>query len=507
MATNTPPPRPPKPARIGRFKIGLNVVTQLIVAVLILFMLNFFAFNHYKRWDFSRTHFFSLSDKTKRVLAGLKKKTKAIVFFPASANNATIASVSDDVNSLLKEYQYASNGKMEVELVDPYRNQARAEELQHLYKFGGNENLVILDCDGRKKFVDLRALLDLDTSGGPNQAPEITGFKGEQAITAALLELTDDKPNILYAVTGNGERDISTDDFSLIKDSIERENIKIQKLDLKSVDAVPADAGMLLIQGARYDFNEHEVKLLLDYWDKKGRLLVLLDPNSQKDTPNLMAFLAGLGIKPDDDRILRVKVLQLGTMTSGELVRYVTTNFIEGSPITKVLGGVTGLFQGDNQSLTLDGAKAQAAGLRLQKLAQATEGYWGARNYNIAPGDPAPIFLPNRDKGQPLFVAASVEKGALAHVNMDNSSRMVVVGNCDTLVSRSLSMPNMDFTINSMDWLLDREELISIAPKDYTVLTVNFTDTQMSHILTVTMFVIPGIVGVLGLALWWKRRH
>ncbi len=487
-----------RPGRgLGRAKIGLNVLAQIAIVVLMLFMLNFISFNHYRRWDFSRNHFYALSDKTKRVLAGLKKKVNVYVFFQPSV------AITPDVTNLLKEYQYSSNGKIDVENIDPYTNMARASELQSLYKFGAKENIVILDYDGRKKFVQLKDLVDVDMNPQTNE-PEITGFKGEAAITAALLEVTDDKPNVLYAIAGHGERDLSLDDFAGIKDAIERENVKIKPLDLQSVDSIPADAGVLFILGPRYDFSEREINLLTDYWEKKGRILVYLDPNAQKQSPNLMGFLAQQAVKPDDDRVLRVEVQQLSAIAM--LIRSVTADFVDGSPVTKNLIGVTNLFQGDTQSLTLDPVKSRLTGVHLQPLVRAQRGYWGETDYNIKPGDAAPIFLPNKDKGQPLFVAVSVEKGALAHEKMD-SSRMIVVGNCDSVAKNTLTPPMIDFTVNSIDWLLDREELIGIAPKDYTSLTLDLSDDQMGRVLVFSAALLPALIAVMGFVVWFRRRH
>jgi ABC-type uncharacterized transport system involved in gliding motility auxiliary subunit len=84
---------------------------------------------------------------------------------------------------------------------------------------------------------------------------------------------------------------------------------------------------------------------------------------------------------------------------------------------------------------------------------------------------------------------------------------MVVAGNSDFAANQSLTGPNVDFTVNSVDWLLDRTELIGIAPKDYSSFTLNLTDKQLSNILTTAIFIIPAFVGMLGLGLWWKRRH
>ena len=501
MATETStPPRPKKAPGLGRFKIGFNVLLQFAIMLLILLMVNYLSFNHYRRWDYTRSHFYSLSEKSKNVLGGLKKKVKAYVFFPAASE------ITMDVVNLLKEYQYASNGKMEVEYIDPYRDLARAQQLQNAYKFASDKNIVILDCDGRKQFVSDQSMKVMDSSGTDFGQPRVTGFNGEQAITGALLQITDEKPNVLYAVTGHGERDLASDDFGAAKVYIEHEDVKVLPLSLENVNAIPPDAGLVFILGARYDFTDREIKILNEYWEKKGRLFVLLDPDALKQTPNLAGFLASQGIKPNDDRILRVEMSQVSAIA--KLLLDVIGFYVEGSPVTKNIKNVDGLFPGGSQSLALDPGVAQNAGTRLQPLAQARQGYWGETDYNIKDGDAPPVFLPTKDHGQPLWVAASAEKGAISNVQVD-SSRMIVVGNCYFLATRSLTMANanVDFTVNSVDWLLDRVELIGIAPKTYTAFSLTLTNDQMSHILFTTMFVIPGIMGILSIGFWWKRRR
>jgi hypothetical protein len=499
MATDNPPSRPPKPAKIQRFKISLNVLVQIAAFVVIAVMLNYLSFNHYKRWDFTRTHRYALSEKTKRVLAGLKKPVRVIVYFSAATE------ISMDVNNLLNEYRSLSNGKIELEVVDPVRNPTRATELANTYKIGQMENIVILDYNGRKKFINAIDMIDVDTSDR-EKGTRLIAFKGEQAITGALLEITDDKPNNLYAITGHGERDITGEDFKTINEFIERENVKVQTLNLQNTNAVPKDAGVLLVMGARYDFSEREMKLLRDYWENKGRLFILLDPDAQTQTPRLLAFLGEQGVRPDDDRILTVEKTAVAAIAA--LVKDVTGGFVDGSPITKNLKGVNGLFLGGTQSLTLDQTKAQAAGIRLQMLVQASQGYWGETDYNIKEGDKPPYFDPKKDYGgdEPLAVVASVEKGALARVQVD-SSRMITAGNCMFMSKQSLTQENLDFAINSIDWLLDRAELIGIAPKAYNTLSLTLTESQLTNILTATMILIPSAVGVFGLAIWWKRRH
>ena len=109
---------------------------------------NFIGFRQYKRWDLSKNTKYQLSPLTTNLLTSLQKPVKAIVFF--NSNTPIVR----DVGQLLKEYEYASKKKFEVEIVDPYNNVVRAKDLATKYKFGNNDNIVILDYNGRTKFVN-----------------------------------------------------------------------------------------------------------------------------------------------------------------------------------------------------------------------------------------------------------------------------------------------------------------------------------------------------------------
>ena len=495
MSTN-PENDTPKGSGIKRLQIGLNVLLQLVATGLLVVMANYLAFNHFKRWDCSRDRKYALSDTTRQKLGSLNKPVKAIVFFSPGVE------IYDDVQNLLKEYQYASGKKLEIETVDAYRNFTRARELQAKYKFGANENIVILDCDGRTKFVSATDMADYDNSGVMyGQPPKLTAFKGEQALTAALLEITEERQNRIYVLAGHGEPDLKGDTLSSLRTYIERQNIKADPLNLMNVDAVPKDARAILILGPKYDFSEREMKLLRDYWEKRGRLFIAVDPAAL--TERFTAFIQEQGVKPDDDRILRT--VDMGTITG--VLRDVTVVFLDGNPVTKRLKGVTTQFLGGTQSLTLDQAGVKGANIRLQSLIEAAEGFWGETEYNR--GDGSPVFFdPKKDKTAPLTIATSVEKGALedAIIHVD-TSRMIIIANGDFVSNDVLTEANVDFTLSSLNWLLDRGELIGIAPKPAHAFNLNLSEKELSRISLVVLVLIPGGVAVIGLAGWLKRRR
>src|SRR5216117_1640651 len=289
----------PRQKKIRRIKIGLNVLAQVVLILFIAVMVNSIAFKHYKRWDFSREQKYALSDKTKRFLKTLKGKMRVTIFF---SPNTPIAA---DVQNLLTEYQYAGNGKIDIEHIDPERNLSRAKELFDKYKVVTDESLLVLDYDGRNKTVKASEMADFDHSGmAIGEGPRVAAFKGEQAITSAMIDLVEGKKKTLGYVTGHKEPPLSegTSPISVLKTFIENENIKFQELNLLDLDAIPADAKAVMIVGPQYDFSEREMKLLRDFWDKQGRLLLLLDPGAK--TPKLRGFVNELGVKMNDDRLM-----------------------------------------------------------------------------------------------------------------------------------------------------------------------------------------------------------
>ena len=84
MADESKEPRTRRRIKIGRIRIGLNVVVQIVLILFLAAMVNSLAFKHYKRWDFSRDQKYALSDKTKRFLDTLKGKMRITVFFSPS---------------------------------------------------------------------------------------------------------------------------------------------------------------------------------------------------------------------------------------------------------------------------------------------------------------------------------------------------------------------------------------------------------------------------------------
>jgi ABC-type uncharacterized transport system len=501
----------PKPKKIQRLQIGVNLLVQLILVFFLVSAINWIGFRHYKRWDVSRDQKYALSDKTKRFLDTIKGKVRITVFFSPTTP------ISGDVANLLTEYQYAAKGKIDIENIDPQRNLSRAKEMFDKYKVVSDESLLVIDYEGRNKTVKASEMAEIDSSGMAfGEGPRVSAFKGEQAITSAMMDLVEGKKNTIGYLTGHKEPSItepspmamqqqpeSGSPISVLKTFIENENIKFQELNLFNEPQIPADIKTLMIVGPQYDFSDREMKMLHDFWNKQGRILLLIDPSAK--TPKLNAFLNEVGVKVNDDRLMafvRTGIEELA------LIRDVYARFMGNSPITKRLADVRAVFFGGTSSITIEPDRVRAANIQLQPLIQAEKGYWAETDYNTS--DQNKLQADAKKAGEaPLTIAVSVEKGGSADERVQmNSSRMVVVSNATFVQDNALTQDqqSLDFISGCANWLLSREQLIGIAPKVPKTLTFTLNEDALRNLRWIILFLIPLIFVVIGAAVWWQRR-
>ena len=489
----------PQESSRRRAGIRFGVAVQILLACVLLAAVNYAGFHYYVRGDWSPAQKYRLSEQTLGVLGNLSAPATVYVFFsPTSA--APGYEVYGDVINLLKEYQFAARDKLTVEYIDPMRNLARARELQAKFEFGPEENLVVVESGGRSKQIGAVDMAEYDLipqlSGEPQR---LVAFKGEQALTSALIELGEKGQRTVYFLQGQGEPKVGTDStLSLLQEYIGRQGVRVAPLNLGVAGGVPEDTGAVVIAGSRYDLPPASAAMLKRYWEKDGRLMVFLDPAAA--TPLLREFLAGAGIAPRDDRVLRT--VELGFATG--IVRDVTGAFSPINRITRRLHGAQATLPGATCSLSLDAAPEGAV---AEALITAEEPFWGETVY-VTDESKGVSFEAGTDTAAPVIVAAMVERGGVSDEKVDvGSSRLVVVGNCEFPADGIVTEPNLDFVLNALNWMLDRGHLAGIAPKEVRAFNLNLTDLETGRIALYTLILIPTAAALAGLVVWWRRRR
>ena len=500
-------PQAPRPAHLR--SVRLRVSLQIAAAAVVAASLILWSLGHYKRYDFSRSRTFELSGQSKEMMWFLKAPVKITVCFSPSAAS-TGSELYGDILALLREFQFYAHHyrDLTVERLDPLRDPARARELQAKHRFSGEENVLVVEYGGRSAVIPVPEMGEYDTTAVQyGERPRLVAFRGEQVLTSVLLGLVDPESNRkAYFLQGHGEGLPGLPPLQLAGQNLKRQNITVLPLNLGTTPAVPKDVALLAISGPLFDLPPQELTLLESYWKGGGRILVLLDPTAS--TPGLDAFLAGAGIAPRNDRVLRL--VNLGSATG--ILRDVTGEFFAGSEITSRLVGLNVLLPGNTRSLAINEQRT-ALGLpettpkgSTRPLIRAVHGFRGCSGYANTEGKGV-TFDPAKDVFFPVILSAITDLGGIRDDRLSTGAgRLVVVGNSDFLKDKFLSGTALDFFSSAVNTLADRARMAGTTPKTKEFFTLNLDDRQLRFLALWTMGAIPLGSLLLGGIVLWRRR-
>ena len=500
MASETPRDDKPPTLRRRRVVIGANVLLQIVALLAVVVMVNWLASRHYVRFDWTKAGYYQLAGKTKQVLKSLQDPVEVVVFLPPNDRRDYVEKTLDDVRNLLKEFQFYGKEKLHVEYVDPQRDLARAQQLVKQYTLD-SPDVIIFASRGHHKYVRLDEMVEIDPQSQEMGESRVRAFKGEGLFLSAIQTVTEEESPKVYFLTGHGERDPEDFDqregYSELARYIKRDNILVQKWNLLENQALPTDAGAMVIAGPRKAFAASELNALEQYLKGKGRLVIMLDPHTQT---GLETFLKRWGVLVDDDLAMRQAGVLLGTQMLD--VNAVAADYAT-HPITAKLADTNTEFpyaRSVRHSSQPEGAMPDQ--LQVTELVKAAPAYWGETD----PDTEHATFDPATDIAGPLPLAVAVETSK-PHGDVDiGVTRVVVIGTSRFVDNSSLGGGNLDFFMNSVNWLLQREQLMAVSPKVPDEFRLDMSPSQERAVYLLVIGGLPLFVAMIGIVVWLGRR-
>ncbi|HNX52723.1 MAG TPA: GldG family protein [Pontiellaceae bacterium] len=475
--------------RRHRLWITLSTGAALLLALVIALMVNYLSFRHYYRTDWSRAQLYNLSSKTTGLLESLDKPVSVTVFFqPGNV-------LYDDIHNLLREYQFHCS-RLNIQWVDPDRDISQTEELAVKYKVT-DPNVVVFDCGGRSKYVRADEIANINNASGIDR---ITSFKGEQAFSSAIQGVVQKTVPAVYFLTGHGERDITDFDrrtgFSGAAQLIERDNIAVKPLLLSTVKQIPADCSALIVAGASQSMSKSEADLISVWLRRSGRLMVLTDAGQ---TSGLEKLIQEWGVRLRNDVVIDPD----RTLTGREV--YVSA--YNRHSITAKLGTTAAIFHLP-RSVEPDFTQTKTASADrplVTALALSSKKSWAEAQPDQVP---AKYDAGTEDLPGPVSMAVAVEKGdTTGLLDMQiRPSRLVVFGDSGFVSNSGLTGGDASFFMSALNWLLDREQLMAIPPKELDDTRLKLTREKIRFLSWSTIGVIPALAALLGTVLWFRRR-
>ena len=505
MSRPTPPPL--SALRRERRAQSINQWIFLPILIFLLAGVNYISWRHYRRADFSLNQFQKLSGQTLNLLKSLPGEVTLTAFLAPEADT-TGSLIQEDVQKLLDEYKYRSGGKVKVELVQPYLDFQAAQKLAEKFKLTSNENVILVQYGDRSRVLKVAEMAEIDPgammTGG---AARVKSFQAEEKISSAISALVQGKPAKIYVTSGSGEYNLNSTDrdpagYSLLSARLASQNVELLPLKLGEQEGVPADADAVMVAGPKFQFSAPAVAALQAYLGKPGRLLLLLDPGA---STGLEGILAEQGVVVDADKIFRkVAVLSTAGLTQGLNEETVGTRF-SGHPAIQWIESVGGSLRfGPSRSITIKPVVA-ASPVKSEMLVETSDRYW-AKPWPLAAGKKSD-FVDGEDRKGPFAVAAVVDGSVPGDKGKESPAlRAVVVGSASAFANQNISPLEVDFMVNSIQWVLGRSESLGISPKTPKDFSVSLDDVQQRVIMLGTLLGIPALTGILGLLVWWRRR-
>jgi len=468
---------------LGRrqLKYGTNTVVLVLVVLGILGAANYLAVRHPKRFDLTKDQRYSLSDQTRKVVAGLKDDVK-ITYFQRQRDMAR-------GQDRLKEYQ-ALSPRIKVEFVDPVQSPTKAQA----YDVRGPWPIIVVEKADKRERVS---------------------NDGEQDITNALLKVTREGKKTVCLLEGEGERsgeESGDRGFSGAKASLTKSLYDVKSVFLMREKAVPADCTILVVGGPDKDLLPETTGAIRDFVKAGGKAFVMVEPELKEPYPNLVALLKDWNIEAGQDVV--VDVSGMGQIFGFSELAPLAMEY-PWHPITKDFRLPT-LYGG---ARSVAAGKGTVEGVSAQDLVKTSAQSWAESDLTLK--DPIK-FDEGKDRMGPISLAAvATVKGPTPAPTPTPSpapspapeepkareGRVVAVGDADFASNSLLGFQgNQDFFLNVVAWLAEDADLISIRPKEPENQALFLSRQVQQNVAWIALVLLPGLFVILGVVSWWRRR-
>ncbi len=464
-------------------KLTLISNTALASAALagILVLVAFIGQRNPVRLDLTENKRYSISDQSQKIVRSLADNIQIKAFYQETDGNR------DRTRDLLETYRSYSK-KLNYQLIDPDRDPSLAKHYQIR-----NYGTLVLEGFGKTQSITTA---------------------DEESITNAILKMTQEQQQVVYFLSGHGERDISNfekDGYSTAKAAIEKENFQVKTLNLLVNPKIPDDAALLVIAYPQKPLLGTELEALRKYLRRNGSLMILLEPFSDDGMGD---FLKDHGVTISSDIVVDTMSRVFGASYLVPVVtEYGFHKITDGFNIACFLPTARSVFPAEESPEAID----------LTELASTSDYSWADTTFRFGQSEP-PKFEEGQDRQGPITVAviaaitpktADDETDSSQQTEAEDSAsedppgqaQLAVFGDSDFASNSYFDLQgNSDFFLNTINFLAQQENLISIERPKPQSTPLTLSRSQGRLLFWVGLLLMPLMALIAGLAVFRMRR-
>jgi len=463
-----------------KFKHGslITLYTCVFLTALILINLAVGKLNLSK--DLTKSKLYSLSEQTNKILTNNKQNITIYGFYESGKEDYSI-------NTILTQYK-GQNKNIKVQYVDPNKYPQIAQKYStDDYKIGIGS--LVVESGSNFKVIDPNSLVNYDYSNP--ESPTAQSIAIEQAITSAVIYVTSEKSTTINTLQGHSESDISEQ----ISKQLQLENYTVSPINLTTKEGSLKEDSLLLVLSPKRDLSQSEADDIKNYLSKGGRALFLMNL-TENELPNFQSVLKDYGI-----------AMQRAITIEGNS-QYVTQNPIYLLPMQQpheitnslINNNLRVLVPGCQSIKTLDNKKSS---LTVETLLTTTSDSWGKVNLQTTTLDKEA-----NDLSGPFNIAMAITDKASDSKTKD--TKLVVVANgsfTNSQISSSTGNANLDFFMNSVNWIQDKKDNIAIRPKTLDNYPLEISEFSRLSYTGFVVIAIPAIIVIAGVIVWIRRKN
>lgn len=494
-------------------RAGLN--TTLVAGILL--VANVIAFRYGGHViDLTRERTHSLSSQSRSQLDALEVP---VAFHLVHGRSALARRQEDRVAQLLELYRSARPELVRVERLDRYADLARGDELARrspeLGMMPGGGVLIEYGSEDSARFaaVSNQEMFEADGSDASRGAGVYaSAFRGEDAVTSALIRLAEGTTIKIGFTTGHDES--ASERTASAGSGIERWRARLAASGCEATPInllegpVPDDVELIVIAGPKGAFKPQEAARLKEYADRGGPVLACLDGSAPT---GLEGFLKSFNLELGPGRLVDPRLNLNGRPSFvfcllEPALRHPMTDGLAGDRATLIVNGSPIRFVGtkgaaDDSPASVNPRMLPAAVLR------SSPSSW-------AESDPAPTrpeFDKEKDVQGPAVVAVAVSErpsqGPGADATPPKPGLVLISGRSvgdDAVVEAEPT--NLDLLMNAASWLRGRQGSVGVPAKVHSALTLVADPGLRWRLVLVPTVVAAACIAALGALVYLVRR-
>lgn len=432
--------------------------------------------------DLTSNKAYTLSDMSKERVAKVEK----------DVNVYLIGFTDDDSVTVIAKQYNKVNPKINVEAIDIKQRKDLAEK----YKISSADtNGIIVESGEKSKVLTTNDLVSYD-----KDTYETTDVS-EEKLTSAIMNITTDNiPNVYFL---SNYSDISLESgMSYLQIYLQNEIMNVNTVDILSKGNVPEDCDALVILTPEKDFEDVVANSIIKYINNGGNILWFnFAYGTEKNLPNVNKVLETYGVNPFSAGY----IMESDTSKMISSAPYMILPEIEPSDVTSKLSSV----------LMVQPTKINISEFdRLNELKIENENLLVASSSSFFRTDftTQSTTKTAQDAEGEFTIGAKLTKS----LEGDKKSTLIIYGDnyliSDVPVSQNSTTPiiatynNKDLVLNSIAYLTNREEDITIRKTKDDIVTYSATELEI-RIIQIIIFAVPVIILIVGIVVWQVRRR